>query len=186
MSEDGKNIVGMLQQLRRLCEELSVLPKTADAMMAEKDWKPVDTYAVGSLSYTLVRPRQWLPQEVRRFYITDTFSHYLVFLSVILDDWEKENSLEEPLLTAGLIDYGSGNKAPIQGLTPYARWHLQMPNRNDEGRLISTDGIFWAKDKVPFSRVSTLGVPLTSITNSEELKSKVIEPILQGIEAIQD
>jgi len=36
MSEDGKNILDILQQLRRFCEQVSLLLRAADSLVAKK------------------------------------------------------------------------------------------------------------------------------------------------------
>lgn len=187
MSEDGKNIIAMLRQLRRLCEQISLLLKTADGLMTEEGWKatPEINYIFAGLSYTLSRPRFWIPQDFFRFYKNDDLRHILAFVSVVLDDAENEKNLQEPLLTVGWFDYGSGNEVGNRWQYSYARWHLKMPERNNDGRLLSADSKAWPKESLPFTRVSTLGVPLTSIADAEGLKSRIIDPLIRGIKEIQ-
>ncbi|MBI3300798.1 MAG: hypothetical protein HYZ72_01780, partial [Deltaproteobacteria bacterium] len=99
MNEDGKNIVTMLRQLRRLCEQISLLLITADGLMADEGWKAKETgYMFAGISYTLSRPRFWIPQNFFRFYIKVNLGHILAFVSVVLDDAENEKNLQEPLL----------------------------------------------------------------------------------------
>lgn len=184
MSEDGKNITAMMQQLRRLCEEISLLLGTADTLIANEGWKTTGNTCL-SVSYTLAYPRFWIPREFFRFYKKTDLGQILIFISVLLDNAENESHLQASLLTAGWFDYGPGHEVGNQWQSSYARWHLQMPERNDEGILLSVDDskVRWPKE--PFVRVSTLGVPLTSVVNTEGLKNKIIEPLVQGIKAAQ-
>lgn len=186
MSDDGKNIIAMLQQLRSLCEQISLLLITAEGLMADESWKAKETgYMFAGISYTLSRPRFWIPQYFFRFYIKADLGHVLAFVSVVLDDVENEKNLKEPLLTAGCFDYGPGNEVGRKWAYSYARWHLKMQGRSDDGRLLSADSKAWPKESLPFTRVSTLGVPLTSIADAEGLKSRIIDPLIRGIKEIQ-
>ena len=55
--------------------------------------------------------------------------------------------------------------------------------READGRLLSADSSAWPQK--PFKRVATLGMALTSIVDTEGLKSKIIEPLIQGIKEAQ-
>jgi len=194
MSEDGKNIVAMLKELRTLCEEIHRLLGTADGQIQELDkgWKPIPANVFSGLSYMLSprqsrrqSPRHWIPQDFSRFYENDNLGHIRAFVSVILDDWEKESVLGEPLLTAGWFDCDPGNTIELRKIYSYARWHLKMPGRRDDGQLVSADSKAWPKEPLRFLHVSTLGVPLMSVRDDKELKSKIINPLIQGIKEAQ-
>lgn len=182
MSEDGKNIIGMLQQLSKLYEQIALLLKTSDSLMKVKGWTLAGTNVFGGLSYTAANPQGWIPRSFFSLYENEKSPHVSAFISVVLGKREKNLNDQEPLLTAGWFDYGLGKQMGNRFNYDWPHWHLNMPQRNDEGRLTSADArTFWPKDKAPFSRVSTLGVPLTSISSSEELKNKLIEPLLREL-----
>lgn len=181
MSEDGKNIVMLFQQMRRFCEEVAQLLTTADGIMLGNGWRNADSNVIAGLSYTLLRARGWIPQDVSRFYRSNKLQHIVAFISVIVDDWEKNSTLKEPLLTAGWFDYDSSNAVPTQGLYNYGRWHLTMPDRHDDGKLISTDSKNWPKES--FVRVSTLGVPLVSIIDAQGLENRIIRRLIRGMKS---
>jgi hypothetical protein len=176
MRESGKNIVMNLQAMRKLCEGISELLGTADQIMLQNGWRNVDSLVIAGLSYTLARPRSWIPQDVFRFY---TSKNILAFFTVILDDWEGKSEVKESLLTAGWFEYDSGDAVPTQGVYKYARWHLKMPDRNDNGNLTSTDSRNWPRES--FVRVSTLGVPLMSL-NAPGLEG-LITRLIDGIKS---
>ncbi|MDE2321550.1 MAG: hypothetical protein KGL31_06480 [candidate division NC10 bacterium] len=185
MSGDGKNIVSLMQQLRKLCEQISLLLMTADSLMIDRGWRAETAQPFAGLSYTLSSPRFWIPQDFSRFYKNNNVQHILGFVSVVLDDAEGSTSLDEPLLTAGWFDYGPGVEVGKRWQYSYARWHLKMPQRSDDGRLLPASSTIWPKEPLPFLQVSTLGVPLTSILDAEALKSKIVEPLIQGIKGAQ-
>jgi hypothetical protein len=186
MREDSKTLVAIMRQLRILCEEICLLLGTADNLMNEEGWKAKGNINVfANLKYTLAAPRCWIPQDYYRFYENDGFVHILPFVAVILDDWGKESAVNESLLTAGWFDYGSGNQVGTRWSYYFQRWHLKMPGRRDNGQLVTENANAWPKESLPFARVSTLAVPLTSIADANELKSKIIGLVTQGIRETQ-
>ena len=182
MSEDGKNIIAMIQQLRTFFEQVSLLLATADTLMAKDSWKPAAGSACcAGISYALHLPRYWLPQDLFRFYKRDDRKHILTFVSVLLPGVDDATNVEEPLLTAGWFDYGAGQEVGDNWEYSYARWHLRMPEGTADGKLRSAGSEMWQKENPIFRRVSTLGRPLTDITNAGELGNAIIDPLLQGI-----
>lgn len=182
MSDDGKNIIATFQQLRRFCEQISLLLGSVDALMASEGWKPTGNSPVMvGVSYSLQLPRYWIAQDFFRFYKHEKHRNILAFVSVLADDATDEGSLKEPILTAGWFDYGEGTEVGDQWEYEWRRWHLRMPERTDDGKLLSADSEIWPKESLPFRRVSTSGMPLTSIVDVEGLKGNIIEPLLQAI-----
>ncbi len=183
MSDDGKNMTGMVRELRSLCERIALLLRTADALMRDEGWETISGNAFGGLQYTLAKPRGWIPQDFFRIYKNNNLEHISPFVSTVLDDWKNEDNLEEPLLTAGWFDYGPWKRMGNTFDYSWFHWHLKMPGRNDEGKLILADAKAWPRQS--FAHVATLGVPLTSIVDPESLKRTVIEPLIQGINESQ-
>jgi hypothetical protein len=181
MTQNGINIVKTLRQLRVLYQEIALLLETADGLMARKGWIAVGgTYVFAGLSYTLSQPQKWLQQDFFRLYKSHDWKNVLSFISVIVDDVERPALLTEPLLTAGCFDYGSG--VEFDNLPPafnysLPRWHLKMPNRNDNGNLITDQ----PGPETAFTRVSTLGLPLLSISDTKTLERKIIIPLLANL-----
>ena len=130
------------------------------------------------------------------FYPNEKYQHLLSFISVIFYDRDRDGLVEEPLLCGGWFDYGKGNKFTDNDYDyPFALCHIKMSKRRDDGSLIS-EGTQSAqkilKDltaqkgyniKVKVKRMSTLAVPLITITKADELKERVIAPLLDGIKA---
>lgn len=169
-----------------LYAQIALLLKTSDFQMQIKGWTSKNTYVFGGLSYTVANPQRWIPRSFSRLYKDRKSLHISAFISVVLGERRKNWNDQEPLLTAGWFDYGIGQQMGNRFNYDWPHWHLNMPQRNDEGRLTSADArTFWSKDKAPFSRVSTLGVPLTSIVDAAGLEKKIIVPLLQGIEEEQ-
>ena len=183
MNNDGKNISTMVAQMRRLCEQIAKLLGTASEMMREKGWECVSN-ATADNSVSLSKPRLWIPEYFCQFWMSENNSGKLSFISVILDNRENDSSfqIKEPLLTAGWLDYGPRKKVD-DWKNASCTWHVFMPGRKDDGSLlVANPKKAWPDEEHPFIRISTFGVPLTSVTDAESLKSKIIDPLLKGLE----
>jgi|SRR6266496_5707509 hypothetical protein len=187
MSNDGVNIVAALRGLRELCAQIALLLSSADKLMSRDGWITIPGGNVyGRLAYTLAEPRRWIQQDIFRFYKNPKLRHLACFVSVILDDVEQPHNITVPLLTAGFFDDGVGNESGVSEKNfnySLARWHLNMPNRNDDGNLIQVEHEPTPKES--FKRVATVAVPLLSITDNQDLQNKIITPLLQAVKEDQ-
>jgi hypothetical protein len=186
MNKDEVNIVAALRCLRELCAQIALLLSSADNLMLRDGWIAIPGNVYGHLAYTLSEPRRWIQQDIFRFYKNPQLKHLACFVSVILDDVEKLHNITVPLLTAGFFDDGIGNESGVSEKNfnySLARWHLNMPNRNDDGKLLHVE--HEPTPKETFKRVATLAIPLLSITDNQGLQNKVIVPLLQALKADQ-
>ncbi len=183
MNDDGKNISGMVAQMRKLCAQIALLLRTANDMMKEKGWECVSN-ATADASYSLSKPRWWIPQYFCQYWTNKDNSGKLSFVSIILDNRDNESSIQikEPLLMAGWFDYGPGSEVG-DWKSEYCTYHVYMPGRKDDGTPLFADPKkAWPEEKYPFIRISTFGVPLITVTDTESLKSRIIDPLLKGLE----
>lgn len=173
---DGAAIADMMKQLRRLCGEIASLTEAADAIMDEHGWTLKTNYCC-SFGWIPARPNAWFPDDVFRFYGTAADRRYLLFVAVMLSNRDEPELLEEPLVTAGLLDAGSG-KEFLDWSYWYAHMHVWQKGRTDDGKIYeSTRKEMEAGPKDYYETVHTLAVPLTSISDVEALQSRVIDPI---------
>lgn len=174
---DGAAIAGMMKQLRRLCNEIASLLEAADAIMDEHGWK-LKTNQCCSFGGIPARSNAWFPDDVFRFYETAADQRYLLFVAVMLANRDEPDSLDKPLVTAGLLDAGDG-KEFLDWSFEYAHMHLWREGRTDDGNIYpSTREHMEAGPKDYYERVHTLAVPLTSISDVEALQAQVIDPIV--------
>lgn len=183
MTEEGRKIQFLLDQLSKLYEQIAPCLKTSNSLMKLEGWGLASTNVFGGLTYTVATPQGWIPRSFFSLYTNKKIPHISAFTSVVLGERKKTLNPMEPLLAAGWFDSGPGEQIGKRFNYDWPLWHLNMPERNDEGKLLSADArTFWAKEKAPFSRVSTIGFPLTSITSGDEFRIKLLKPLLQGIE----
>jgi hypothetical protein len=194
MNENGKTIIDLIKEVRQLSEDLHLLLSTADGLMKEKGWEPFKNKSIKTAmtehSPSLDIPEEWYPYYLFRFYRKDK-SNFLLFISVLLyNDNEGHYEITEPLITAGYFDYGQEKVTFNTFEYWYAKWFGYLKEKAD-GIIHSSDDNWKDKWKTfsnedsrinyPFIKWMCFGLPLTNITNSDELKSKIIKPLIDKL-----
>lgn len=202
MSEDGKNIVKLMTEIRTLCKEISALLETADRIVERDNWSSINNRSstvTEAVSKDLGKPFEWVPEFLFRFYTNkQSCPHILLYVAVILDNRKNDPAytpkgkerFEEPILTAGYFDYG--NEEVVEENVwkeAYCKGHFFS---ND----LCYDGKIWPvepkemkcfakqeKDKnlVKFTlplKLKSLALPLIDISDPNNLKERVIDPLL--------
>ena len=187
MSDEGQNFFKVIRQARDIFGQVSLLLSTAEALMGEANWVLATAYdvALAGGSTTLRQPRKWMPYELFRFFKNNDAPHIITLISVILDDSEEKGRIEEPLLSAGLFDYGNGNTVGDFSEYWYTCFHMYMPDRRDDGTFLRANVESFPETwSCHFKRVSTFAYPLVDITNAEFLGDKVVSPLLGEADSI--
>jgi hypothetical protein len=195
MSEDGKNILKMIKQNKKLFEEMALLLKTSDEQMQKNGWEADGSGAIYDMSKSLNDPQRWLPNYLFRIYFNSEYENILAYVSILLDDdvyGGYEDIITEPLITAGYFDYGEGNKVE-EYQQWFTKWYGFWMEKRREDEIIYEDKKNWKKeweerfpkDDVDFEHYRCFGIPLTSITNTSELESKIVNHLLGLIQEYQ-
>ncbi len=179
---DGAKLKATIVYMREFCQQLALLLRTSDALMADRTFEQAGgNYAIIETSGVIGQPTRWIPNEVFRFYWSGEHPRVLAFVAALLDDRDKRyaTELHEPLLTAGAFIYQSkpGNNWEWW----WARWHGKMRNRRDDGTMVQVDAASWPGEKFPFERVMTLAVPLIEVVDSTSLSQRLIEPLSAAV-----
>jgi len=179
MSDHGEDLLAAIRQTRKLYNEIALLLATADTLMEEAGWDTYGNTAVRWGSTRLQASDSWLPQDAFRFYKHSTQTHLLAFVSVILDDIDQLDLVQEPLVCAGWYDCGHGEEIGDQWEYFYCRQHLCVPGRRDDGSLISIDPRqAYPDQKHRAQKVTTFALPLVGIASAEDLHTQIIEPLV--------
>ena len=183
MKQQGKDILEAVRQVRRFHCEVASLLGTAAALMDMRGWTGAGgNIATAGGSTAIYAPQLWGPQMAFRFFKHPKAPNVLAFVSVIIDDVDREERVQEPLISAGFYDYGDDGKAGNNWQYDYARWHLGMPGRTDDGAPYSTDPRqTWPKSSHPMQRVTTFALPLVSVGDGSTLEQRVVEPLVAEI-----
>ena len=184
MSETGKNVIAAVAQFRKLYCEIGRLLEHADEQMKEHGWKARGNRSVMSKKILQV-PQEWLPVVMLRLYDNAQRKNLLGFVSVVLDDHDGKGRITEPLISAGWCDYGTGKRAKKGYLAGWADCHVEHPavHRADDGTVVIREDKEWLEpEKYGVVRYGSLALPLVSVTNAEDLRKRIVSPLLTGIE----
>ena len=161
--------------------------KTADGMMEDGDWTPINKRAVSRTSQAIGEPDSWLPTEFFRYYEHEDYPNLLPFVAVSLHDPEVENEtvINEALISAGFVEFEEGTEYALGDWYWVCRSHLFMGDeegdRKDDGARYSINPHEkeWSpRDWIGAKKVNTFAHPLDVITSSEDLKQKIVQPLL--------
>ncbi|MFA5771963.1 MAG: hypothetical protein WC974_04450 [Thermoplasmata archaeon] len=181
MTDDGKNILEMMRQLRKLDQQLSLLLKSADEQMNRAGWEAFNNTVMSDSSGSLENPLKWSPDCLFRFYLNGEYPHVLFFVSVILDDdVQKEYKITEPLITAGCFDAGRGKNVKILDWRwRYAKCYARLENSVHDGEVYASKSN-WQKDwdDSKYKLYKCFGYPLVSISTAEDIETKIVQPLL--------
>ena len=113
----GSEILESLRQLQHFHSDCALLLKTGESAMIEAGWKSCfRNTAIADLSKSIEFPDYWSPYFAFRFFQNDRYKPLAAFLSIIFDLPDDPKLIEEPLVSAGLLDYGknaAGSRADL-------------------------------------------------------------------------
>jgi len=186
MDDDGRKIVGMFKQVRSFFEQVALLLQNLDDQFEKEGWKKDSNTVTSNTSQSLTNYRAWFPDYLFRFYRNNRISNILTFVSVLLDDdldGEYKDKIEEPLMTAGCFVFDKNKKIVDDFAYWWAKWYGYYGDIKKLEHKISTDN--WKEEKecneYKFDDYACFALPLVSIENVQDVKEKVIKPLLDLI-----
>lgn len=180
-NDTGRNVVATVDQLSKLYREVGRLLEHADEQMAAQGWEVRGNQCVSG-SRSLDAPQQWLPVVIFRLYYTEQQKSLMGFISVIIGDREAKKRITEPLISAGWCDYGKGKEADPGLVWGWSDCHIDQTHRIDDGTVIVREDKDWLEpERWGVVRYGSLGLPLVSITTAEDLRSRIVTPLIAGI-----
>lgn len=197
MTDDSQLVAQTFHEMRRFCSDIALLLKTGEEVFRRHGWTTAqpDKTSVYSQSYSLDRPRGWLPLRFFRYYSHPEFSSTLAYLAVVINlPVGRENEDGTTYLTAGAFDYGRSQgwgKGPTSKDTKLFQWHLVRKDAAYDGVPTWHKTPFeWSEANQPdkwqqvitgIQSAVTLGLPLHEVTDAGQLESQVIKPLLAEI-----
>ncbi len=187
MSDQGTNLMKLIVEYHKLNKQISDLLGDADKYMGEYGWANSETgkntnVVVFDMSKALYLPDKWCPNECFRFYKNDSKNPSLMsFVAILLYDINGYyKDFVEPLIVAGWAEDKEG------WYNWLVRYHACINDRKDDGTLYeitqeNTPAKLKGVGGLKFKKVSTFGYPLVNIDNSNELKEKIIVPLIERI-----
>ena len=186
MNDKGSHIVKSLQSIRDFHADVAKLLQAATSIVAEGGWViPGRASACGSGgSKAIYSARYWMPEDAFQFYRNESNTTLLAYVSVVFDDVKNPENVPEPFASAGWLQFASGGPGS-QGeyqypwcrlaMTASSELHLDGQWREVDAKAIDPKGYY------PVERARTMACPLLSIGNEEELKTLIVEPLLDDL-----
>ena len=182
MTVEGPKIIRALGQIRQLHEDVSLLLRTADKVMAVQGWANAkgDNRVLYEYSSSIDRPRQWMPWEVYRYYRHKDRHTTLASLTVLLDDDKEE--FAEPVIAGSLVEFADAELA-----AGYRFWagafHRVMPQDIPAGQWTDVRRETLENDwDFEFQSARYFIYPLVSVTSEEILRDKIVMHLLSGLD----
>jgi hypothetical protein len=190
MSIQGKELLESLKGMRNFLGDLSQLLMTADGIMGESSWEPLwGSTCLSEMSYSVSLGHKWMPREVVRPYKNeDNFPGIIAVISILLDDYQRDYKLEEPVISGSYFAFPRGKAKEgiklefILGIC-FGYCKLKPDGSRDS---IDRYKVEW-KTTYGWERMEVFGEPLADITNETLLNEKIIDPLFGMIrESRQD
>lgn len=181
MTDDGKNVLAAVQQVRKLLSEVSKMLLEADAMMDHGGWgQRFGSTTIAGSSYSINTPRGWMPSKVFRFYQRPDAEAVIPCISVLLESDYPKVKFDEPLVSGILMEYEKGDTLPSPGLLyGVSTWHLRVEDRRDNGTIHSIEPrAVWPQESTAKKMIS-FARPLVSMRSRENLEQLVVSPLLR-------
>jgi len=197
INNEGVRILDAVRRMRRFHADVAELLRECEARILAEHWQPVQASdkagaeksgVTWSVSKNIEEPDRWLPQFANRAYRRGDKPSLMPFVNVIWDLVYHPALLQEPMVTAGWVDY-SPHVAQWTRVGDAPLMHMFLPNRRDNGEFVRIDGAMWqrlpasVRGKLAASRAATMGLPLTSVTRAT-LGPSVIDPLIQELSTL--
>lgn len=180
----GESIVLGFRELRKFCNQLSLLLRTADGLMGEAGWIPIPrSTVVGSGSGGIEFPDWWLPADFSRFYRHDSQRHLLTYVAAIVNDHPNDPGgvvVTKSLISSGWFDYGVGNESKPWEYK-FCRAHIWWDDQLDYGTLRVSDNPQLIGLPAYILKSGSLACLIDDVLSPAALKEKVIQPLLDDI-----
>ena len=183
MGEQAKQIVTAFQQMESFFDEMARFLLTADSLMKKAGW--AEAWGSGATyhgSTSLNTVHKWLPWYFFRFFKRSDMSNIVPFVCVMIGDPLEKEIITEAIVTAGWAEHEEGFNVWEKWDGNYARAHVWMPDRNEEGRLCSCIPSKWDGVAEETRKVTTFGYPLDEIASAADLEQKIVQRLLNEIE----
>ena len=184
MSDEGKQILASTRNFRTYLTNIGQLLSTARAMLETHGYEIASTTAWSNSSTHISYPGYWCPQDAFIFFKLRKNGHILVFISVILDDMNNPDALEQPLVSAAWFKYG---KEVGKNLSyNLSRIILSLQEYSLDGKMMHIPPEITGKFSTSVEILSSqaLAVPLVDIQSERDIEEKIISPLVESLSGV--
>ncbi len=183
----GKEILAGLSEARRFLDQVALLIQTGEDLLLEAGWEGMNGNKCSDLSAHLYRPRKWMPSDVHRFYTAGADNednrNVILFVSVLLDNERDWGGFQEPWVSCGLYKFETEEEAKAFKDWKWAKAALE--DKHDPDGTFH-DGTIDPEKREEYSGLvyeAMMALPLLEIGSAEDLKEKIIDPLLKKLDS---
>ncbi len=180
MTAKGEELLASIKSVRNFFGDLGHLLVAADALLGERSWQPIgDASCLVWLSYSVYQGQQWIPRMAYRRYLNPPeFPGVLAQVSLLLDDYEMEFKLTEPVVSGSYFVLASEG-------AQLKRWHTcwfayRSPPLDGTPLTINNTDRHWDPGW-GWSHMQVFGRPLVEVTSQALLQQMITDPLLRLI-----
>jgi len=185
MGAQGEELLVSIKSMRNFLGDISKLLRTADVHMGELSWESLwGSGSLGEMSYSVAAGHLWMPREAARAYRNkESYPDVLAMVAVLLDDFQQEYKLTEPIVSASYFVFPSGISEKKMVLEYWqSRWFGWCSCLPD-GTLLyvdeNNDDLY--EQEFNWNYMGVFGRPLVEISNEKLLKDLLIDPLVKHI-----
>jgi len=186
---NGPQILAGLVETRKFLQQVALLIEAADGFLRNAGWSRLHGNRATYIADVKTKPRNWMPEYIFSFFSADKGNkdnkNLGLFVGVLLDREGVWAGFKEPWVTCGLFKFSAeiGTKK-FEQKHGWVTVHLK--------RERDPDGKFYDRKLSPEEQErldglvyeASMALPLMSIKGMEDLKQKVIDPLLKQIEKV--
>jgi hypothetical protein len=180
VSESGNDIITAVQVVRRFCEDVGRLLKTAKESMDREGWRPHNSQALASSSTSLNYPTNWVPQDAFCFLFNKQRPLQMAVISVVFDSIDDPEGFKMPRVMYGHFRY----REPVRD-----NWAFRWARLGAGGNL-TADGTFRTvelselDDPAPqdVELVEMAALPLHEVTGAEIVERRVVRELVSRLQ----
>ena len=181
MNDKGPTIRRAFLGLRRFFEDVAILLQTAEMEMGKAGWSTLKSDTACTGSKRVDSPKYWMPHFAFRTFTKESAPTILAYVTTLFVSPEADDTLDEPLVIAGGIEYKG--PATWEGLSLWRHLYLHpyLPDAECEGQFQETrDQKLLHQDDVIV--LFSMASPLVRITDATSLNDCVIEPLKRELQ----
>jgi hypothetical protein len=185
VTSTGPELLKAIRAVRDFFGDVSQLLITAQTLLATHGWEAKEeATCLFGLSYSLYEGRKWMPRFAARWFTDPSAAPGVVaYVSVLLDAYDDDGSIDEPVVAAGYFVVGNSQAQLRHWHTCWYSWRGQAA----DGRTyaVTADDPDW-KSGWGWQRHEGFARPLVSVTDQDSLALLIVDPLLAMLAARQE
>jgi hypothetical protein len=181
----GEELLKAIKSMRDFLGDVSLLLRSADALMAEKSWETLGgSGCLSDMSYSVNAGHLWMPREASRSYRNSSeYPNIVAMVAVLLDDFQRDYRVTEPVVSASYFIFPVDTSEKITKLELWqSGWFGWLEAQRNGAPVEMDDKCREWEEENRWKYMQVFGRPLVEVNNEALLKEMIIDPLLRLIE----